>query len=123
LELHCPFFSLLGLFGNFSELFERVRAREFFFDSLKDILRSEYGLKFQYDFFFDRYLARGLDYYSGLIFELLPSNKPGQRELSIGGGGRYDNLIGMFSKKKIPAVGFSFGIDRIIDALDLLAKK
>ncbi len=36
-------------------------------------------------------------------------------DLSVGGGGRYDNLIGMFAGKSIPAVGFSFGIDRIIE--------
>ena len=36
-------------------------------------------------------------------------------DLSIGGGGRYDNLIGMFAGRQIPAVGFSFGIDRIIE--------
>lgn len=40
-------------------------------------------------------------------------------KLSIGGGGRYDNLIGMFSKKDISAVGFSFGLDRLIEALPL----
>ena len=57
-------------------------------------------------------LARGLDYYTSTIFELRPNDKPG--ELSIGGGGRYDKLIGMFAGKPIPAVGFSFGIDRIL---------
>jgi histidyl-tRNA synthetase len=58
-------------------------------------------------------LARGLDYYTSTIFELKKEKKPG--ELSLGGGGRYDNLIGMFAGKKIPAVGFSFGIDRILE--------
>ena len=38
-------------------------------------------------------------------------------DLSVGGGGRYDNLIGMFAGRKIPAVGFSFGIDRIIELI------
>jgi histidyl-tRNA synthetase len=65
------------------------------------------------DFEFDPTLARGLDYYTSIIFELKPSGK--KDELSIGGGGRYDNLIGMFADRKIPAVGFSFGVDRLIE--------
>lgn len=60
-------------------------------------------------------LARGLDYYTGLIMEL---RAPSYGNLSLGGGGRYDNLIGMFAKKSIPAVGFSFGLDRLVEALD-----
>ena len=92
------------------ELTEAPRPEEF--ERVKKILEKN-GLKNQKDFFFDRTLARGLDYYTGLIFELKPSNKP--QDLSIGAGGRYDNLIGMFAKKQIPAVGFSFGIDRLIE--------
>lgn len=61
-------------------------------------------------------LARGLDYYTGAIFELRARS---YGNLSLGSGGRYDNLIGMFSKKDIPAVGFSFGLDRLIEALPL----
>ncbi len=68
-----------------------------------------------YDFWFDATLARGLDYYTSTIFEL---RTPQYGNLSIGGGGRYDNLIGMFAKRPIPAVGFSFGIDRLIDAIE-----
>ncbi|MBI2594164.1 ATP phosphoribosyltransferase regulatory subunit [Candidatus Curtissbacteria bacterium] len=74
------------------------------------------------EYTFDPYLARGLDYYTGAIFELKPNDDP--KELSIGSGGRYDNLIGMFvypdkggTKKQIPAVGFSFVIDRLIEAI------
>lgn len=91
------------------------------YGKIKEILENKWGLKLGRDFFFDRTLARGLDYYTGLIFELKPSDKPG--DLSIGAGGRYDNLIGMFSGKPIPAVGFSFGLDRIIEALDELNNK
>jgi len=79
------------------------------------ILESKFGLKEGVDFFFDPTLARGLDYYTGSIFELKPNGKP--EDQSIGGGGRYDNLIGMFAGRKIPAVGFSFGIDRIVELL------
>ena len=66
------------------------------------------------EFQFAPTLARGLDYYTGTIFEI---RTPSYGNLSLGGGGRYDNLIGVFAKKSIPAVGFSFGLDRLIDSL------
>lgn len=62
-------------------------------------------------------LARGLDYYTGMIFEV---EVEGYEVGSIAGGGRYDNLIGMFAGKDIPAVGFSFGFDRLIEAMEEL---
>lgn len=72
------------------------------------------GFKEEKDFVFNPYLARGLDYYTSTVYEL-KLNK--SEKLTIGAGGRYDNLIGMFAGRNIPAVGFSFGIDRIIDLL------
>jgi len=80
-----------------------------------EVLESEYKLEQNKDFFFDKTLARGLDYYTGAIFELKPDENPAS--LSIGAGGRYDNLIGMFAGKQIPAVGFSFGLDRLTTLL------
>lgn len=62
-------------------------------------------------------LARGLDYYTGLIFEV---EIEGYQGGSVCGGGRYDNLIGMFAGKNIPAVGFAFGFDRLIEAMNEL---
>lgn len=62
-------------------------------------------------------LARGLDYYTGMIFEIeIPDYPAG----SVCGGGRYANLIGMFAGKQIPAVGCAFGFDRTIEAMDAL---
>ncbi len=58
----------------------------------------------------DPYLARGLSYYTGPIFEIRSDDFSG----SLGGGGRYDDLIGMFSKRSMPACGFSLGIERIL---------
>lgn len=63
-------------------------------------------------------LVRGLDYYTGLIFEVLLENQ--ENTLSLGGGGRYDNLIGVFAGREIPAVGFSFGFDRLLEAMEEL---
>ncbi len=62
-------------------------------------------------------LARGLDYYTGLIFE---GNIPEYTVGSVGGGGRYDNLINDLCNVPIPAVGFALGFDRIVEALDEL---
>jgi histidyl-tRNA synthetase len=59
---------------------------------------------------FDPTLARGLGYYTGPIFEISCEGLPG----SMGGGGRYDGLIGMFGKQQIPAVGFSLGLERVL---------
>jgi len=82
---------------------------------LFEVLGTKYNLREGEDFFFDPALARGLDYYTGVIFELKPTGKP--EELTIGGGGRYDNLIGMFADREIPAVGFSFGLDRLVELI------
>lgn len=58
----------------------------------------------------DPSLARGLSYYTGAIMEIQVKDLPG----SLGGGGRYDNLVGMFRGQDIPACGFSLGLERII---------
>jgi histidyl-tRNA synthetase len=58
----------------------------------------------------DPSLARGLSYYTGAIMEIQVKDLPG----SLGGGGRYDNLVGMFLGRDIPACGFSLGLERII---------
>ena len=58
----------------------------------------------------DPSLARGLSYYTGAIMEINVKDLPG----SLGGGGRYDNLVGMFLGEAVPACGFSLGLERII---------
>lgn len=60
-------------------------------------------------------LARGLNYYTGTILEVKPLNI---QMGSIGGGGRYDDLTGLFGVPNIPGVGISFGVDRIYDVLE-----
>jgi histidyl-tRNA synthetase len=67
---------------------------------------------------FDPFLARGLDYYTGTIFEFVLVKKP--EFGSIAGGGRYDNLIEQISGKPMPAVGGSIGLDRLFAALSEL---
>ena len=70
------------------------------------------------NFEFAPFLARGLDYYTSTIFEI---EIEGYEAGSVCGGGRYDDLIGMFGGKQIPAVGCSFGFDRVIEAMDTLS--
>lgn len=62
-------------------------------------------------------LARGLNYYTGIIFEVKANNA---QMGSIGGGGRYDDLTGTFDVPNIPGVGISFGVDRIYDVMEEL---
>lgn len=63
-------------------------------------------------------LARGLNYYTGVIFE---AKAPAEVKIgSIGGGGRYDDLTGLFGVPGVPGVGISFGVDRIYDVLEEL---
>lgn len=109
---------------------EKLRkAREFLekqgggkhLDGIKELLRliSTYGYG---DFItVDFSLARGLDYYTGTVFEISCSGGAG----SIGGGGRYDGLIGAYGGVQMPAVGISLGVERIFDILkkESLAKR
>ncbi len=62
-------------------------------------------------------LARGLNYYTGIIFEIKAT---GVQMGSIGGGGRYDDLTGLFGVPNVPGVGISFGVDRIYDVMEEL---
>ncbi len=118
-----PLFTLKGDFGNQIE-------------SLKSILNtSEIGLKGIEELEFintaisnlelktaklqlDVTLARGLNYYTGAIFEV--SAPEGVKMGSIGGGGRYDDLTGIFGLKDMSGVGISFGLDRIYLVLEEL---
>jgi len=63
----------------------------------------------------DLSIARGLDYYTGTIYETFLREKEGSG--SIMSGGRYDTLIGVFRKQPVPAVGISLGIDRLFNTL------
>lgn len=64
---------------------------------------------------FDPTLVRGMGYYTGTIFEVA---HPGSGS-SVGGGGRYDGMIGRFLGRDVPAVGFSIGFERVVDLIEL----
>lgn len=86
--------------------------------SLKSIIEAAVGLGVaKTDIQFSPSLARGLDYYTDMIFEVvLPEYTAG----SCGGGGRYDKLIAQLGGVDIPAVGIAFGFDRMVEAADQL---
>jgi len=72
---------------------------------------------------FDLSLARGLDYYTGVIYEAVVESTGDNDGISVGsiaGGGRYDNLVGMFdaNKRQVPCVGVSIGVERIFSILE-----
>ena len=64
---------------------------------------------------FDPFLVRGMGYYTGTIFELAHPSVP----YSLGGGGRYDGMIGRFIGQQVPAVGFSLGFERLVELVSL----
>jgi len=108
---------LKSLFSNQPEGLEGVEEIEFISSQLHDNPLQATELKF------DLTLARGLHYYTGMIVEVAP---PVQVKMgSIGGGGRYDDLTGVFGLKDMSGIGISFGFERIylvMEALDLFPK-
>lgn len=76
-------------------------------DSVTGIATSQFSIQF------DPTLVRGMSYYTGTIFEIQVEGFPG----SVGGGGRYDKMIGKFTGMDIPACGFSIGFERIVTIL------
>ena len=108
---------LKSLFSNQPEGLEGVEELEFISSQLKENSLHATELKF------DLTLARGLHYYTGMIVEVAP---PVQVKMgSIGGGGRYDDLTGVFGLKDMSGIGISFGFERIylvMEALELFPK-
>jgi len=85
-------------------------------DEIKEIFGNFHLSSINYHL--DPTLARGLNYYTGIIFE---AKAPAEVKIgSIGGGGRYDDLTGLFGVPNIPGVGISFGVDRIYDVMEEL---
>jgi histidyl-tRNA synthetase len=79
-------------------------------DDLRQILQFARASEVDQRIKLDPTLARGLAYYTGSIIEISVTDLSG----SLGGGGRYDNLVGMFLGRDLPACGFSLGLERII---------
>ncbi len=104
----------LNFFGYHSEKVAKGVAE---IGEILDLLES-FGDKVEEHIVFDNSLARGLSYYTGCIFEVKINNVGIG---SVSGGGRYDNLTASFGdKENLSGVGFSFGVDRLYDALEEL---
>jgi histidyl-tRNA synthetase len=94
------------------ELAEAVRAARAGTAEPSDVLATPAPLTF------DPFLVRGMGYYTGPIFELAHPSV----DYSLGGGGRYDGMIGRFLGTEVPATGFSLGFERLVDLVDLPAE-
>ncbi len=108
---------IISLRGDPDETLDKIEEK---YGNNKNVKEATRHLREMFDLIFERKLTlldlslvRGLDYYTGPILEVV-LDKP--KIGSVAGGGRYDNLIGIFLGKEIPATGVSIGIERIIDA-------
>ncbi|OIR08378.1 histidine--tRNA ligase [mine drainage metagenome] len=101
--------SIKNLFGDNATAKKGIDEIEFLLNYPLPIHDSRLAIDFT--------LARGLNYYTGIIFEVKAKNV---NMGSIGGGGRYDDLTGTFDVPNIPGVGISFGVDRIYDVMEEL---
>lgn len=109
--------TVTGLFLGGEEPFEAVGAllgASETLISLKELVKygQSLGLKMK----FDLAMVRGLDYYTGTIFECVDENYSGG---SLVAGGRYDSLVEQLIGEKLPAVGISFGVDRLAEVMKL----
>lgn len=86
---------------------EEIKSLEYIMNSVESLSEGKYSIRF------DLSLVRGQGYYTGAVFEIESKDFSG----SIGGGGRYDNLVGKFTGQNVPAVGFSIGFERIFSIL------
>lgn len=107
--------SLKGVLGTSETGLKGIAEIEQVFDYVESLISYALPLTAKLDL--DITLARGLNYYTGCIFEV-KTNEVAMG--SIGGGGRYDDLTGMFGLKDLTGVGVSFGADRIYDVLEEL---
>jgi histidyl-tRNA synthetase len=111
---------LLTILRADSNFGEHKQAQEAF-DELELMFKYMDAMNCIHRVSFDLSLARGLDYYTGVIYEAMLTDT--DQVGSIAAGGRYDNLVGMFSSKPVPAVGVSIGIERIFAILEGLERK
>lgn len=101
--------SLKALAGNTEAVEKGIAEIEFILGYLPATITTQVVADFT--------LARGLNYYTGIIFEI---KAKGVQMGSIGGGGRYDDLTRLFGVPNVPGVGISFGVDRIYDVMEEL---
>jgi histidyl-tRNA synthetase len=109
-----------ALIGALRETLADIPAAEAGLQELEDLLDCCAAMNVPEQFIaLDLTCVRGLGYYTGSTFEtVLLSNDPEERVGSVSGGGRYDDLVGLFRKEPLPTVGVSLGIERLITLMD-----
>ncbi len=110
---------IISIKGKAEDVLEKVRniiSESEGINELNELLKYLKDMVDEESIMIDISLARGLDYYTSTIFELVSEDK---NIGSLAGGGRYDNMIGKFAetKEEIPAVGIALGIERIIELI------
>jgi len=105
---------LISVRGEFEEVSENLRGikNEKVLQALSH-LEEIFSILEEKNLLFDLSLVRGLEYYTGPVFETVVKEP---RIGSLAGGGRYDRLIGLYSGRDVPATGVSIGVERLIDA-------
>lgn len=114
---------LAGLKGSIEQITKALKSEDLYNEPIEEGLRrlkkicellKAAGLSSK-NYQIDLGIVRGLDYYTGMVYEIILTDK---KEIgSVGGGGRYDNLIGYYKKDNVPGVGGSIGLSRLFAAL------
>jgi len=109
--------SLLKLKGSWANIKKTIKVCKETENSVTDFLKylEQFGIK---NYVFDLSLVRGLDYYTGLVFEI----DAGEGLGSVAGGGRYDELIGAYTGQKMPATGIALGFERLYEIVKAKSK-
>lgn len=118
------YLSAIKIKGDFEEVYNKLTTlnceNEIFLKGLNDLKElEEYILAFGVDkncYIYNLGIIRGHNYYTGTVFEVYLKNA--RHFGALGGGGRYDNLAGYFTDKKLPGVGMSIGLTRLFDLFD-----
>lgn len=112
--MECELCQKKNIFPLFKDVWKDETLK--YMDTLKGFL-VHFNIPFEYDY----YLVRGLDYYTGIVFEVVLNKYDAKK--SVLGGGRYDDLYYSITKKKVPSAGFALGVDRIVRHLFFYCKK
>lgn len=106
--------------GDFLDVLEKIESfaggRDSDSDRLREIYEMLKAVGIEKNYVLDPSITRGLDYYTGIVYETFLNDVPSIG--SVCSGGRYDNLAGLYMKEKVPGVGMSIGLDRLVAALE-----
>lgn len=117
-------FDYISSKGTFLEVLQKLETLAGGKDESSERLREIYKMMeasgTEKTYILDPSITRGLDYYTGIVYETFLNDLPSIG--SVCSGGRYDNLAGLYMKEKVPGVGASIGLDRLIAGLEQLGK-